>query len=158
QPLQTEVPMRAIRLAIVLAVSLLVAPLAVEAQQSAKGHRIGLLVGSSEAFVAPYVAIFRQALRALGYVEGGSMAIEYRYADGHYDRLPVLAADLVRLKVDIIVTEGTPPTRAAKQATTTIPIVMTVTGDPVAAGRTRYQSRSPGRQPHGGVLLFPGDG
>jgi len=79
----------------------------------AKGHRIGVLVGSSQAFVAPYIEIFRQALRALGYVEGGNIAIEYRYADGKHDRLPVLAADLVRLKVDIIVTEGTPPTRAA---------------------------------------------
>jgi len=146
--------MRAIRLAIVLAVSLLVAPLAVEAQQSAKGHRIGLLVGSSESFVAPYVAIFRQALRALGYVEGGSMAIEYRYADGHYDRLPVLAADLVRLKVDIIVTEGTPPTRAAKQATSTIPIVMTVTGDPVAAGLVSNLAR-PGGNLTGASFFFP---
>src|SRR5215813_5258601 len=107
--------------------SILAAPLAAEAQQSAKGPRLGLLMGSSESFVAPYVGIFRQALRALGHVEGENIAIEYRYADGHYDRLPVLAADLVRLKVDIVVTEGTPPTRAAKQATTTIPIVMTVT-------------------------------
>jgi putative tryptophan/tyrosine transport system substrate-binding protein len=76
---------------------LLAAPLAAEAQQSAKGHRIGLLIGSSESFVAPYIDIFRQAMRALGYVEGGNLAIEYRYADGNYDRLPVLAADLVRL-------------------------------------------------------------
>jgi hypothetical protein len=83
-------------------------PLAAEAQQSAKGYRIGLLIGSSESFVAPYIAIFRQALRALGYVEGGNIAIEYRYADGNYDRLPVLAGDLVRLKVDVVVTEGTP--------------------------------------------------
>jgi hypothetical protein len=113
-----------------LTLGTLAAPFAVEAQQSAKGHRIGLLIGSSESFVAPYIAIFRQALRALGYAEGGNIAIEYRYAEGNYERLPVLAADLVRLKVDIIVTEGTPPSRAAKQATTTIPIVMTVTGDP----------------------------
>ena len=106
--------MRLIGLAVVLALSLTLAPLAVEAQQAAKGHRIGLLIGSSESFVAPYIEIFRRALRALGYVEGGNLAIEYRFADGNYDRLPSLAADLVRLKVDIIVTEGTPPTRAAE--------------------------------------------
>ena len=96
----------------------LTAPLATEAQQSSKGHRIGLLIGSTESFVAPYIEIFRRALRALGYADGGNLAIEYRFADGNYDRLPSLAADLVRLKVDIIVAEGTPPTRAAAQATT----------------------------------------
>jgi putative tryptophan/tyrosine transport system substrate-binding protein len=133
---------------------LLAAPLAAEAQQSAKGHRIGLLIGSSRSFVAPYLEIFRQALRALGYVEGRNIAIEYRYADGHYDRLPVLAADLVRLKVDIVVTEGTPPTRAAAQATTTIPIVMTVTGDPVAAGLVTNLAR-PGGNLTGASFLFP---
>src|SRR5262249_57974933 len=112
-----------------IALFLLASPLT-EAQQSAKTHRIGLLIGSSEAFATPYIETFRQALRALGYVER-SVAIEYRYADGNYDRLPALAAELVRLKVDVVVTEGTPPTRAAMQATTSIPIVMTVTGDPV---------------------------
>src|SRR2546428_8832561 len=86
--------MRQIGLAIVLALSLMLAPLVAEAQQSAKGHRIGLLIGSSESFVAPYIGIFRQALRALGYVEGQNIAIEYRYADGKYERLPALAADL----------------------------------------------------------------
>jgi putative tryptophan/tyrosine transport system substrate-binding protein len=129
-------------------------PLAAEAQQSAKGYRIGLLIGSSESFVAPYIAIFRQALRALGYVEGGNIAIEYRYADGNYDRLPVLAADLVRLKVDVVVTEGTPPTRAARQATTAIPIVMTVTGDPVAAGLVTNLAR-PGGNLTGASFFFP---
>jgi putative ABC transport system substrate-binding protein len=125
-----------------------------EAQQAVKGHRIGLLIGSSESFVAPYTAIFRQALRALGYVEGTNIAIEYRYADGNYDRLPLLAADLVRLKLDIVVTEGTPPTRAAKHATTTIPIVMTVTGDPVAAGLVTNLAR-PGGNLTGASFFFP---
>jgi putative tryptophan/tyrosine transport system substrate-binding protein len=134
--------------------SIVAAPLAGEAQQSAKGHRIGLLIGSSESFVAPYIAIFRQALRALGYVEGGNIAIEYRYADGDYNRLPALAADLVRRKVDIVVTEGTPPTRAARQATTTIPIVMTVTGDPVAAGLVTNLAR-PGGNLTGASFFFP---
>ena len=133
---------------------LLAAPLAAEAQQSTKLYRIGLLIGASEAFVAPYIEIFRQALRDLGYVEGRNITIELRYADGHYDRLRALAADLVRLKVDIVVTEGTPPTRAATQATTTIPIVMTVTGDPVEAGLVTNLAR-PGGNLTGAVLLFP---
>src|SRR5262245_31093162 len=134
--------------------SILAAPLAAEAQQAAKGHRIGVLIGSSESFVAPYTGIFRQALRALGYVQDSNIAFEYRYADGNYDRLPALAADLVRLKVDIMVTEGTPPTRAAKQATTTIPIVMTVTGDPVAAGLVSNLAR-PGGNLTGASFFFP---
>jgi putative ABC transport system substrate-binding protein len=134
--------------------ALIAVALAAEAQQPAKGHRIGLLIGSSESFVAPYIEIFRQALRALGYVEGGNIVIEFRYADGHYDRLSILAADLVRLKVDIIVTEGTPPTRAARQATTTIPIVMTVTGDPVAAGLVTNLAR-PGGNLTGASFFFP---
>src|SRR5499427_3530873 len=137
-----------------VALAILLATLVSEAQQSGKKHRIGLLIGSSERFVAPYTEIFRQALRALGYVEGGNIVIEYRYADGNYDRLPVLAADLVRLKVDIIVTEGTPPTRAATQATTTIPIVMTVTGDPVAAGLVANLAR-PGGNLTGASFFFP---
>jgi putative ABC transport system substrate-binding protein len=144
--------MRLIGLAVILAVSLTLAPLAAEGQQSAKGHRIGLLIGSSESFVAPYIGIFRQALRALGYVEGQNIAIEYRYADRNYDRLPVLAADLVRLKVHVIVTESTPPSRAAKQATTTIPIVMTVTGDPV--GLVTNLAR-PGGNLTGASFFFP---
>jgi putative tryptophan/tyrosine transport system substrate-binding protein len=135
-------------------VGVLAAPLAAEAQPSSKGRRIGLLIGSTESFVAPYIEIFRRALRALGYVEGGNLAIEYRYADGNYDRLPSLAADLVRLKVDIIVAEGTPPTRAAVQATTTIPIVMTVTGDPVASGLVSNLAR-PGGNLTGASFFFP---
>ena len=141
-----------VRIGVALAV--LVATLASEAQQSAKTHRIGLLIGSSERFVAPYIEIFRQALRALGYLEGGNIVIEYRYADGKYDQLSVLAADLVRLKVDIVVTEGTPPTRAAIQATTTIPIVMTVTGDPVASGLVANLAR-PGGNVTGASFFFP---
>jgi putative tryptophan/tyrosine transport system substrate-binding protein len=137
-----------------IALGLLLASLTSEAQQSVKTtHRIGLLIGSSESFATPYIEIFQQALRALGYVER-SVAIECRYADGHYDRLPALAADLVRLKVDIVVTEGTPPTRAAMQATTTIPIVMTVTGDPVAAGLVRNLAR-PGGNVTGASFFFP---
>ncbi|HSE67694.1 MAG TPA: ABC transporter substrate-binding protein [Gemmatimonadales bacterium] len=127
-----------------LASGLLAAPLTAEGQQSTKLYRIGVLIGASEAFVGPYLEIFRQALRDLGYVEGRNITIELRYADGHYDRLRALAADLVRLKVDVVVTEGTPPTRAATQATRTIPIVMTVTGDPVEAGLVTNLARPGG--------------
>src|SRR5215813_12936005 len=136
-----------------IALGLLLASPITEAQQSGKTHRIGLLIGSSEAFAAPYIETFRQALRALGYVER-SVATEYRYADGNYDRLPALAAELVHLKVDVVVTEGTPPTRAAMQATTTIPIVMTVTGDPVAAGLVSNLAR-PGGNVTGASFFFP---
>jgi len=135
-------------------VSLFAAPRAAEAQQSKKTYRIGLLIGATEVFVAPYIETFRQTLRALGYVEGRAIALEYRYADGHYGSLPVLAADLVQLKVNIIVTEGTPPTRAAMQATKTIPIVMTVTGDPVAAGLVTNLAR-PGGNLTGASFFLP---
>src|SRR5438445_12416967 len=94
---------------LVLAAILTLAPLAAEAQQPREGHRIGILVGSSASFIAPYIETFRQALRGLGYFESQNIALEYRYAEGNYERLPVLAADLVRLKVDVIVTEGTQP-------------------------------------------------
>ena len=77
---------------------------------------------------------FRQGLRELGYVEGKNIVIEWRYAEGKLDRLPALAADLVGLKVDVIVTGGSGATRPAKQATGTIPIVMTQDSDPVASG------------------------
>jgi putative ABC transport system substrate-binding protein len=132
----------------------LAAPLAGEAQQVGKVRRIGILIGSSASFIAPYIETFRQALRGLGYLEGQNIAIEYRYAEGNYERLPVLAAELVRLKVDIIVTEGTPPSRAAKQATTTIPIIMTVTGDPVATGLVANLAR-PGGNLTGASFFFP---
>ena len=96
--------------------------------------RIGFLGATSIAGAKSRVEAVRAGLRDLGYVEGKNLAIEFRWADGMYDRLPSLAAELVRLKVDVIVTGGTPGTRAAKQATTTIPIVMAVSGDAVATG------------------------
>ncbi len=123
-------------------------------QPAAKQHRIGVLIAASKAFVTPYIQIFRQALRELGYIEGRNISIEYRYADGHYDRLPALAEALVGLRVDVIVTEGTPPTRAAIRATTTIPVVMTVTGDPVAAGLVRDLAR-PGGNLTGASFFLP---
>ena len=106
----------------------------VEAQQQKKIPRIGLLISSSPSPVSSRVEAFRQGLRELGYVEGKDLVIEYRYAEGKPDRLPALAADLVHLKIDIIVTGGSSPTRAAKEATTTIPIVMAQDVDPVGSG------------------------
>lgn len=109
-------------------------PLAALAQQGARAPKIGFLgVGSPSGF-ASRLEGFRQGLRDLGYVEGKTIAIEYRWAEGHYERLPELAAELVRAKVDLIVTHATPGSLAAKHATTTVPIVMALVGDPVAAG------------------------
>ena len=106
----------------------------VEAQQPAKIPRIGYLDAVSLSVNAARVEAFRQGLRKLGYVEGKNIFIEWRSADGKLDRLPALAAELVHLKVDIIVTGGRSATRAAKEATPTIPIVMTQDSDPVANG------------------------
>ena len=118
---------------IVGAAAVLVAPLAA-AQQPNQVPRIGLLSGSSPSSVASRIEAFRQGLHELGYVEGQNIVIEYGYADGKPDRLPALAADLVRLKVNLIVTGGPAPTRAAKAATSTIPIVMALDPDPVGNG------------------------
>jgi putative ABC transport system substrate-binding protein len=103
-------------------------------QQSVKVPVIGRLGASSPAGEAARIEAFRQGLRELGYIEGKNVIIEWRHAEGKFDRLPVLAAELVRLKVDVIVTGGENATRAVKQATSTIPIVMAQSGDPVAAG------------------------
>src|SRR5215471_1213999 len=101
----------------------LAVPIAAGAQQAAKVARIGYLSGNLAA--TPYnPEAFRQGLRDLGYVEGRNVVIEYRDAEGQLDRLRALAAELVALKVDVIVTVDTPPTQAAKQATSTIPIVV----------------------------------
>ena len=117
-----------------LAGGLLAAPLAAEAQQAERVYRIGFLSGQSPTDLARQLETFRQRLRELGYVEGRNVAIEYRFAEGRPERLPALAAELVRLKVDIIVTAGPPAPLAAKQATTTIPIVFAISNDPVAEG------------------------
>src|SRR5213593_1298008 len=123
--------MRLIRLAVILTVSLMLAPLAAPAQQPpGKAARIGFL-GDVPSFLDE---AFRQGLHELGYVEGQNIAIEHRAAEWKYERLPGLAAELVRLNVDVIVAASPPATEAAKQATRTIPIVFTVSGDPVAEG------------------------
>lgn len=106
----------------------------VEAQQAGKIPRIGFLVSGSASSDSARIEGLRQGLRELGYTEGNNITIEYRFAEGKIERLPDLAAELVRLKVDVILAGGTPGPLAAKQHTTTIPIVMTNIGDPVARG------------------------
>jgi len=126
--------MRRIGLAVVLALSLALVPVAGEAQQATKVTPIGYLSGPSLSANAARIEAFRQGLRELSYVEGKNFVIELRSADGKFDRLPALAAELVRLKVAVIVTSGGAPTRRAKEATSTIPIVMTNDPDPVGDG------------------------
>jgi putative tryptophan/tyrosine transport system substrate-binding protein len=113
---------------------LLAAPLAAEVQPAGKVYCIGVLEPTSMALNAANLDAFRQGLRELGYVEGRNMRIEYRSADGRSERFPDLAAELVRLKVDVILTRGTPAVMAAKNATGTIPVVMAASGDPVLSG------------------------
>ena len=105
-----------------------------EAQQPAKIPRIGYLQVTASSAVAARTEAFRQGLRELGYVEGKNIVIEWRFAEGKADRLPALAAELVRLKVEVIVTSGPTVTRSAKEATVTIPIVMAFDNDPVGNG------------------------
>jgi putative tryptophan/tyrosine transport system substrate-binding protein len=109
-------------------------PLAVRAQQPGKMPRIGFLGLASPSTFASRLEGIRLGLRDFGYIEGANITIEYRWAQGHYERLPELAAELVRLNVDLILTHSTPASLAAKRATTTMPIVMAPIGDPVAAG------------------------
>lgn len=104
------------------------------AQQPVKIPRIGVLAGSSSSGESPRVEAFRQGLRDLGHGEGKNIAIEYRYANARFDKLPALADELIRLKVDVLVVSTTPAVQAAKNATRTIPIVFFGVFDPVAAG------------------------
>src|SRR5437868_7622440 len=127
-------PMKTKILLVAVATFILVSFHLAEAQQPAKITRIGYLDAVSLSVNAAPVEAFRQGLRKLGYVEGKNIFIERRSADGKLDRLPALAAELVHLKVDIIVTGGRSATRAAKDATSTIPIVMIQDSDPVANG------------------------
>jgi len=135
--------------------ALLTAPLAAVAQPTGKVHRLGYLGSTSASgYHAQLLEAFRRGLRELGYVEGRNLTIEYRWAEGRYDQLPALAAELIRLPVDLIVTHGTPGSRAAKQATTTIPIVMAISGDAVATGLVATLAR-PGGNITGSTFFFP---
>lgn len=106
----------------------------IDAQQPSKIPRLGFLIAVSPSAVAARIEAFQQGLRELGYVEGKNIVFEWQFAEGKLDRLPALAAELVRLKVDLIVTGGSQTTRPAKDATATIPIIMTNDNDPVAEG------------------------
>ena len=125
---------------------LLATPLATEAQPAGKIARIGFLSASSssDSRMHGFLEALRYGLRELGYVEGRNVAIESRWAEGKYERLPALAAELVGLKVDVIVTAAVPGIRAAKEATKTIPIVMAVVVDPVATGLVASLARPGG--------------
>src|SRR5438132_11322039 len=125
---------------------------AVNSQQTGKVYRIGFLGIANASSWASQIAALRQGLRDLGYEEGKNLVIEYRWANEDFDRLPKLAAELVSVKVDLIVTHGTPGSRAAKQATTTIPIVMAAVGDPVRSGLVASLAR-PGGNLTGNSIL-----
>jgi ABC-type uncharacterized transport system substrate-binding protein len=129
-------------------------PLAARSQQPGKVPRIGFLGPASASATASWLVALRSGLRDLGYEDGKNIVFEFRWAEGNDDRLPELAAELVRLEVDVLVTYGTPGTRAAKQATTTIPIVMAVSGDAVATGLISSLAR-PGRNVTGSTIFNP---
>ena len=141
--------MRLIGLAVVLSVGLTLAALAAEAQQTEKVRRIGYLSATSPTEASDGL---RQGLRSHGYVEGQNLLIEWRFAEGRYDRLPGFAAELVRLKVEVVVTVATEAALAAKKATAAIPIVFTLVSDPVAAGLVSNLAR-PGANLSGFSML-----
>ena len=128
---------------ITLTLGLLAAPLAADAQQPGKVYRIGFLGPAAERVYTDSLLSLSTGLRELGYVEGKNIVFEYRFAEDKYERLPGLAAELVRDKVDVIVVHSTPRTRAAQQATRTIPIVMVNVADPVGGGDSSPASPAP---------------
>ena len=119
-------------------------PLAVRAQPMAKVWHVGMLETTAATLNATNLDAFKQALRQLGYIEGQNLIVEYRSGDGHIERFPQLAAELVRLNVDIIITRGTPAALAAKKATATIPIVMAAIREPVETGMVASLARPGG--------------
>jgi len=131
-------------LSILFAVVLLAVAVIAEAQQPKKVPRIGFLVPGSHSGFAARVEAFRHGLRELGYIEGKNIEVEYRWAEGKLDRLPELAAELVRINVDVIVTSGDAAIRAAKDKTSVIPIVVSVAGDLVVPGYVSSHARPGG--------------
>jgi ABC-type uncharacterized transport system substrate-binding protein len=129
-------------------------PLAAHAQQPGKLPTIGFLGTSTSLAMNRWVTAFAQRLRELGWIEGRTVAIEYRWAEGRYEQLAEIAAEFVRLKVEVIVTYATPPVVAAKQATAVIPIVSAVMGDPVGTGLIASLAR-PGGNVTGLSVLTP---
>ena len=127
-----------------LGIVVLATPLVAAAQGVGQPARIGFLGNSTAALEANLVGPFREGLRDLGYVEGENVKIEFRWAEGDYERFPALIAELVALKVDVIATAGTPATLALKKATSSIPVVMIAVGDPVGSGIVQSLSRPGG--------------
>jgi ABC-type uncharacterized transport system substrate-binding protein len=119
-------------------------PLKAGAQQSAKVPRVGFMGNSTEALEANLVGPFRVGLRELGYQEGQNIVIEYRWAEGKYERFPALIAELLAANVDVIVTAGTPASLAVKKATSSVPLVMIAVGEPVATGLVASLARPGG--------------
>ena len=119
-------------------------PLAARAQQLRKLPTIGFLGATTVSGASQWTAAFVQRLRELGWIEGRTIAIEYRWAEGRTERYPEIATEFVRLKVDVIATWGTPGVIAAKQATSVIPIVFALTGDPVGTGLVTSLARPGG--------------
>ena len=127
-----------------ITLGLLAAPLTPGAQPAGKVYRIGFLGNSTAALEASLVGPFREGLRELGYVEGQNIVIEYRWAEGKYERFPALIAELLAQRVEVIVTAGIPATLAVKKATTSVPLVMVAVGDPVGTGIVPSLSRPGG--------------
>jgi ABC-type uncharacterized transport system substrate-binding protein len=138
----------------VLALLLLLVPVAADPQPAGKVPRVGILWAYSPSVTSILADAFRQGLRGFGYVEGQNIVLEERWAEGRFDRLPSLAAELSRLNLDVIVTASTPAVQAAQQATRTIPIVMTLVSDPVEDGVVASLAR-PGRNVTGLSLMHP---
>jgi putative ABC transport system substrate-binding protein len=120
---------------VIFAAVLIVLPRIAHAQQPSKIPRIGVLISARPSTASRRIQAFQQGLRELGYVEGKNIVIEYRYAEGKLEPVPELAAELVRLGVDILITDTTNATQAAKNATRTIPIVFTLANNPVGDGQ-----------------------
>src|SRR5262245_38520228 len=129
-------------------------PLAARGQQPPKPARIGFLGADTQSGIASRLDGFRSGLRELGYIEGERIPIDFRWAEGNYARLTEFAAELVGLKVDLLVTYGTPGALAAKQASATVPIVMIVSGDAVATGIVASLAR-PGANVTGSTFFSP---
>src|SRR5215467_14311070 len=119
---------------VILILGALLGSLGAQAQRTGHVYRIGFLGNSTATLEANLVGPFRDGLREFGYVEGQNVVIEYRWAEGKYDRFPALIEELLAQKVAVIVTAGTPATLAVKKATTSVPVVMAAVGDPVGTG------------------------
>lgn len=135
---------RTLRILTFVFVGVFICSIATAADTATRVYKIGFLAQTSAADLSRQIGALRQGLRELGYEEGRNVAFEYRWAERKLDRLPVLADELVALKVDIIATHGTPGSRAAKQATATIPIVIAVIGDPIGNGLVTSLTRPGG--------------